>query len=103
MMNLVELEKNGTFELDNRNYVLAEQAYLTGTIEDPHYEAHAYCCEDELDEYGDQPVYLVRFDLLEEFDPENTDEESACDWDEPSSVVELPRDLPPSRNGEVEL
>lgn len=78
--------ENGYFELDGKEYILTQQAYLDGTNDHPYYQAMAICTADKADEDGYQPAYKVIWNLLKNYDPEITEEDIACNWDEPDSL-----------------
>lgn len=96
--NIEEMKQdNGHFEINGREYVLTEQASfksdpspsIDGWEMDDYYSARAICQADETDEDGYQKCYLVRWEILESYDPERAGEDFACDWDSPESVEEL--------------
>lgn len=63
----------GTTEYEGKEYAIAQAPYITGIDIDEHYEAVAY---DKAGNY-----YSVRWEILEDYDPEiNQDESDACDW-----------------------
>ena len=54
---------------------LSSEAFLSGTTEDPYYEAYA------TDPTGNR--YNIRWEIL---DAESDDESNRCDWDKPYSI-----------------
>lgn len=81
--------ENGYFELDGKEYILTQQAYLDGTNDHPYYQTMAICTADKADEDGWQPAYEVRWELREDYNAEDMGEDMACDWDETESVREI--------------
>ena len=61
-------------------------AHLTGTHENPYYEATAICDADTSDEKGLQPCYTIKWVILKDYNPEEQDEAYACDWAKPIDV-----------------
>ncbi len=90
-MTIEELAKeNGHFSYDGKKFVLLQQAYITGPVDGPYYEASAIAPEDGLDEYGLYPVYLTTWYPLQSWlDGDQEDEGDACDWDSPDDVNEI--------------
>jgi len=85
-----EKEKNTMPKVnyEGKTYTLIRgDACLTGTHENPYYEAYAICDTDTADEDGWQPGYTVKWEILEDYNPEEQEEEYACDWDEPMDVL----------------
>ena len=78
--NETKMEKftvNGqTYEIE-----LAQEPYLTGTSDNPYYEGRAV----DAEENG----YIVRWDVLGEYDPADGDEGLACEWNKPVSIVKI--------------
>ena len=70
-----------SYTIDERTVYLTQEAYLAGTNESPHYEAAA------TDMDGNQ--YMVRWSILEDYDPALDQEDAACDWDKPESIEKL--------------
>jgi len=78
---------NGYFEFERSEYILTQPAYLdydyiTGSC----YRAMVICLEDQPDSDGWQPAYSVQFEILDTYDPDIMEENSACDWDEPEKI-----------------
>lgn len=92
-----ELKENGYFEMNGREYVLTDQATfksdpingLDGWEYDNYYSARAICPDDKPDEDGYQKCYLIRWEILESYDPENMGDDCACNWDLPAGIMEL--------------
>lgn len=63
---------------------LTQDAYPAGPIEDPWFEACA------IDDEG--RVYMVRWDVRDDFRLDDDDAGDACDWDNPSSIRDEHRD-----------
>ena len=63
---------------------LMQDAYPAGPIEDPWFEA---CAIDD-----DGRVYMVRWDVRDDFRLDDDDAGNACDWDNPSSICDEHRD-----------
>lgn len=57
---------------------LMQDAYPAGPIDDPWFEACA------IDDEG--RVYMVRWDVRDDFRLDDDDAGNACDWDNPSSI-----------------
>ena len=58
-----------------------QEAYIDGPADSRgYYVADAFCPDDEADEDGFIPVYEVFWDILDDYDPECSDEGGACDW-----------------------
>lgn len=91
-----ELKGNGCFTINGHEYILTEQAQfqsdpISGLDDwefDNYYSARAICPDDVTDDDGYQKCYLVRWKILESYDPEYMGEDCACDWDSPVSVTE---------------
>lgn len=65
-----------------KEYALIQDAYVTGALNDPYYEASA------IDEQGNE--YMVIWEILDlENFAELEDESNACDWDNPSEIYLL--------------
>lgn len=73
-------------EYEGKKYALTQEAYITGTPGNEYYTAEAICMGDGVDEYGEILTYTVKWDILEDYNPENEEEEYACDWESPKSV-----------------
>ena len=71
------------FTVNGQTYEIAltQDAYLTGTTDKPYYEAHA------VD--ADENHYIVRWDILGDYDPADGDEGLACEWDQPVSIEKI--------------
>ena len=78
--NETKMEK---FTVSGQTYEIAltQDAYLTGVNGDPHYEAHA------VD--ADENHYIVRWDILGDYDPADGDEGLACEWNQPVSIEKI--------------
>lgn len=95
--NIEEMkQENGYFEIGGREYVLTEQASfqsdpkpgISNWIYDNYYSARAICPDDGTDEDDYQKCYLIRWEILENYEPEYMGEDQACNWDSPSCVKE---------------
>ena len=60
---------------------LTQEPYLTGTTDKPYYEDHA------VD--ADENHYIVRWDILGDYDPADGDEGLACEWNQPVSIEKI--------------
>ena len=60
---------------------LKQEPYLTGTSDKPYYEVHAV----DAEENG----YIVRWDILGDYDPADGDEGLSCEWNKPVSIVKI--------------
>ena len=78
--NETKIEK---FTVNGKTYEveLAQEPYLTGTSDNPYYEGRAV----DAEENG----YIVRWDVLGEYDPADGDEGLACEWNKPVSIVKI--------------
>ena len=78
--NETKMEK---FTVSGQTYEIAltQDAYLTGTTDKPYYEGRAV----DAEENG----YIVRWDVLGEYDPADGDEGLACEWNKPVSIVKI--------------
>ena len=78
--NETKMEK---FTVNGKTYEveLAQEPYLTGTSDNPYYEGRAV----DAEENG----YIVRWDVLGEYDPADGDEGLACEWNKPVSIVKI--------------
>ena len=63
---------------------LTQDAYPAGPIDSPWFEA---CAIDD-----DGRVYMVRWDVRDDFRLDDDDAGNACDWDHPSSIRDEHRD-----------
>lgn len=78
----------GTIIVNGIEYTLTELPYLDGEDDDAYkngyhtfYSAHAIC-----DETPDQ-IYIIRWEILNEYNPVIDDECNACKWNYPSKVL----------------
>lgn len=86
--------ENGYFEINGQEYILTEQAAFQSdpiqAINDwafnNYYSARAICPDDEIDKGGYQKCYMVRWEILDSYDPEWDGEDCACDWDSPAEI-----------------
>ena len=78
--NETKMEK---FTVNGKTYEveLAQEPYLTGTSDNPYYEGRAV----DAEENG----YIVRWDVLGEYDPADGDEGLSCEWNKPVSIVKI--------------
>ena len=60
---------------------LKQEPYLTGTSDKPYYEVHAV----DAEENG----YIVRWDILGDYDPADGDEGLSCEWNKPVSIEKI--------------
>ncbi|WP_270649078.1 hypothetical protein [Limosilactobacillus mucosae] len=60
--------------------ILDQDAYITGTHEEPYFEAQAH------DEQGNE--YMVTW-YPKDWDESEIDASDACDWDNPDEVTEI--------------
>lgn len=85
----------GTATVDGKTYTLIQQAYLDNRItrfsNTVCYFAHAVAEQDEVDEMGYVPKYMLIWDLGddEDFDKANEHPEDDVDWEHPDDVKEL--------------
>ena len=97
MKSIEELKENGCCAIDGRKYILTEQASFQCDSVDGlddwefnnYYSARAICADDEVDEDGYQKCYKIRWEIIENYDPEYMGEDCACDWDSPTSAEEV--------------
>ena len=68
----------GTMNNHGHRVTLIQEAYLSGTSDDPYYEATG------CDDYGN--CYNVRWEIINN---ETDDESDACDWSNPYMVLKL--------------
>ena len=95
-MTIDEMRKNfGTVIEGGKEYILTEQAYVTGPADCYHYEADAIIPADGADEDGYYPLYTITWSPTADFlnyaaecarngDP--CDEGDACDWGNPDDI-----------------
>lgn len=78
--NETKMEK---FTVNGQIYEIAltQEPYLTGTTDKPYYEGHA------VDAEGNG--YIVRWDILGDYDPADGDEGLACEWNQPVSIEKI--------------
>ena len=72
-----------TVNYEGKDYTLTQEAYMAGTHDQPHYEAHA------VDADGNE--YMVQWDVVDNWQEiaETGDQSDMCDWDNPASVEAL--------------
>lgn len=81
-LNQLEKKFGPAVEFDGKKYWLTQDAYLSGQIESPYYEAAG------VDEVGRD--YEIYWDILPEVDINNLEDQGdACDWDNPSEVRKI--------------
>ena len=81
-----ELEKRyGSIESEGKTFILVEQAYA---VDSETYKAYAICPDDLEDADGYRKAYRVSWDVLESYDPQEMDEDAACDWSTPADIEE---------------
>ncbi len=79
------LEKEfSSVKFEGKKYILSQFAYLTGTHDEPYYEAYAYGL--------DYKTYLVKWVITADinspdYDVDNSDDD--CDWANPISVTPI--------------
>ena len=73
-------ETKMTIEYKGTKLTLDQDAYITGTHEEPYFEAQAH------DEQGNE--YMVTW-YPKDWDESEIDASDACDWDNPDEVTEL--------------
>lgn len=81
--------KYGTCTYEGEEYVLTQNAYIDGPVDDPYYLGMAIKASDTPDEDGFLPAYQITWFPRAEWlaDPDlQEDEGDACDWDSPYSV-----------------
>ena len=76
-----EEEIKMTIEYNGIKLVLDQDAYITGTHEEPYFEAQAH------DEQGNE--YMVTWYPKADWDKSEIDASDACDWDNPDEVTKL--------------
>jgi len=72
------MEDFGTVQWNGKTYYLTQQAYASGTWDNPIYKANAINVHDE--------EYEITWDCINSL---SEDEHDACDWENPISVREL--------------
>ena len=77
---------NGACIYEGERYILTQQAYIDGPVDDPVYRAMAIRESDKPDEDGWQAAYEIEWDLLADYVPEQSDESCACDWEHADRV-----------------
>lgn len=77
---LEEEKKMNTITFESKEYTLTQEAYMAGTHDAPHFEAHA------VDADGNE--YMVQWDVRDNW-REMDDQSDMCDWDNPASVDAL--------------
>lgn len=70
-----------TIEYKGLKLTLDQDAYITGTHEEPYFEAQAH------DEQGNE--YMVTWYPKSDWDESDIDASDACDWDNPDEVSKL--------------
>lgn len=85
MKNVTESMKKdfGSVEIEGKEYVLVQDAYLDGMDANAAYFAAAIKIDDEPDEDGYVPLYKVEWNIV---NPETEDAGDACDWENPADV-----------------
>lgn len=76
-----EEEIKMTIEYNGIKLVLDQDAYITGTHEEPYFEAQAH------DEQGNE--YMVTWYPKADWNESEIDASDACDWDNPDEVAKL--------------
>ncbi len=83
-------------EFENEKYIPTEDAYPAHASSTHDFMAMAYktiadngnhVYEVEVDQNGDPVEYTVFWNELEDYDPEELELDSACDWDSPADVI----------------
>ena len=81
-LNQLEKKFGPAVEFDGKKYWLTQDAYLSGQIESPYYEAAG------VDEVGRN--YEIYWDILPEVDINNLEDQGdACDWDNQAEVRKI--------------
>lgn len=82
-MSINEMEKRfGSVEFEGEKYILIDDAYIDGPVDDAAYFANAIKVGDIPDD-GYQPIYKVEWEII---NPLCDDESLACDWENPADV-----------------
>ena len=79
----------GSITCDGAEYLLLQNAYITGPLGAPYFEALAIKASDTPDEDGCVPVYDLTWYPYTSWldDPDaQMDEGDACDWDNPDFI-----------------
>lgn len=73
---------------EGKEYLMLHNAFLDHHLrfDEACYSAYAICLTDPLDSDGEQPLYIIKWDILEPYDPYAQAEDEACDWKKPSKV-----------------
>lgn len=79
---------NTKINYEGTSYTLIKDAFLTNHQFRAVYEAPAIKEEDAIDEDGWQKAYIVRWEILDDYNSECGDESLACDWDDPDEIIE---------------
>ena len=81
-LNQLEKKFGTAVEFDGKKYWLTQDAYLTGQLEAPYYEAAA------INKAGAR--YMVYWDILPEINIHYIeDEHECCDWDNPTDFKKI--------------
>lgn len=84
------IKKNGTVNYNGKTYVLTQQAYIDGSVDDPYYTAIAICPDEGVDEDGLYNAYQVTWWPTQEWlDGDREDEGDACDWDAADDIRQV--------------
>lgn len=76
-------EKFGSVEFEGEKYILTQDAYLSGPVDNAAYFANAIKVGDEPNDGGFIPLYEVKWEIIY---PDTEDEGDRCDWEHPVDV-----------------
>ncbi len=84
LYRIKKMEKEfGSVEFEGEKYILVQDAYLYGPVDNAAYFANAIKAGDEPNDGGFIPLYEVKWEIIY---PEEEDEGSRCDWEHPVDV-----------------
>lgn len=76
-------EKFGSVEFEGEKYILTQDAYLYGPVDNAAYFANAIKVGDDPNDGGFIPLYEVKWEIIY---PDTEDEGDRCDWEHPVDV-----------------
>lgn len=84
-MSINDMEKRfGSVEFEGEKYILIDDAYIDGPVDDAAYFAYAVKAGEAPDDDRYLPLYTVEWEII---NPATDDDESqACDWENPVDV-----------------
>lgn len=79
-------EKFGSVNYKGVEYILKQDAYYSHDDFDGHYEAAALRNPPIMDDDDEEVNIKVLWDIIDDYDPQETEEADACEWDAPASI-----------------